>query len=82
MTATAKLLVIPISSLTPADKNRYRSMHSARHTTSTLLNKARVSQETRMKVVGHSTAAAHQGYVHVDHETARAALSNLNELLD
>lgn len=48
-------------------------MHSARHTTSTLLNKARVSQETRMKVVGHSTAAAHQGYVHVDHETARAA---------
>lgn len=59
----------------------YRSMHSARHTTSTLLNKARVSQETRMKVVGHSTAAAHQGYVHVDHETARAALSNLNELL-
>lgn len=61
---------------------RYRSMHSARHTTSTLLNKARVSQETRMKVVGHSTAAAHQGYVHVDHETARAALSNLNELLD
>ncbi|MDM3911028.1 site-specific integrase [Mycobacteroides abscessus] len=59
----------------------YRSMHSARHTTATLLNNAGVSQETRMKVVGHSSAVAQQIYVHVDHEPARAALSNLNELL-
>ncbi len=59
----------------------YRSMHSTRHTTATLLNNAGVSQETRMKVVGHSSAVAQQIYVHVDHEPARAALSNLNELL-
>lgn len=59
----------------------YRSMHSARHTTSTLLNNAGVSQETRMKVIGHSSVVAQQIYVHVDHEPARAALSNLNELL-
>lgn len=59
----------------------YRSMHSARHTTATLLNNAGVSQETRMKVVGHSSAVAQQIYVHVDHEPARAALANLNELL-
>lgn len=60
---------------------RYRSMHTTRHTANTLLNNAGVSQETRMKVSGHSTVRAQEGYVHVDHEAARTALSNLNELL-
>lgn len=60
---------------------RYRSMHATRHTANTQLNEKGVSQETRMKVSGHSTVRAQEGYVHVDHETARAALSNLNELL-
>lgn len=60
---------------------RYRSMHATRHTTNTLLNNRGVTQETRMQVSGHSTAVAQKGYVHVDHEPARAALSNLNELL-
>jgi integrase len=61
---------------------RYRSMHATRHTTNTLLNNKGVTQETRMQVSGHSTAVAQKGYVHVDHEPARAALSNLNELLN
>lgn len=60
---------------------RYRSLHATRHTANTLLNSAGVSQETRMQVSGHSTARAQEGYVHVDQEVARAALSNLNELL-
>lgn len=60
---------------------QYRSMHATRHTANTLLNNAGVTQETRMKVAGHSSAIAQQAYVHVDHEPARVALSNLNELL-
>ncbi|SIH65323.1 Putative phage integrase [Mycobacteroides abscessus subsp. abscessus] len=60
---------------------RYRSMHATRHTTNTLLNNARVTQETRMAISGHSTVKAQEGYVHADIEAQRAALSNLNELL-
>ncbi|MBF9349268.1 hypothetical protein BKG80_18940 [Mycobacteroides chelonae] len=60
---------------------RYRSMHATRHTTNTLLNNARVAQETRMAISGHSTVKAQEGYVHSDIEAQRAALSNLNELL-
>ncbi|SPX87626.1 tyrosine-type recombinase/integrase [Mycobacteroides abscessus] len=60
---------------------RYRSMHATRHTTNTLLNNARVTQETRMAISGHSSVRAQEGYVHADIEAQRTALSNLNELL-
>ncbi|SIC54968.1 Putative phage integrase [Mycobacteroides abscessus subsp. abscessus] len=60
---------------------RYLSMHATRHTSITLLNNARVTQETRMSISGHSTVKAQEGYVHSDIEAERAALSNLNELL-
>jgi integrase len=52
-----------------------------RHTTATLLRNAGVDQETRMKILGHSSATAHDAYVHVDQAYAREALSKLTDIL-
>lgn len=48
--------------------------HGARHTTATLLLEAGVPEDVRMRILGHSTAAAHRGYAHIGTEVARAAL--------
>ncbi|WP_336670679.1 tyrosine-type recombinase/integrase [Tsukamurella sp. USMM236] len=48
--------------------------HGARHTTATLLLAAGVPEDVRMAILGHSTAAAHRGYAHVDQTVTRAAL--------
>lgn len=48
--------------------------HGARHTTATLLLEAGVPEDVRMAILGHSTAAAHRGYAHVDQTVTRAAL--------
>lgn len=56
-------------------------LHSARHSTATLLQEAGVPEEVRMKIMGQSSVAAHRGYIHVDQTQARTALSNLAELL-
>lgn len=49
----------------------------ARHTTATLLLKAGVSEQVRMTIIGHSSAAAQRMYAHVDHTQTRAALASL-----
>lgn len=51
--------------------------HSARHTTSTLLLALGVSDDVRMAILGHSTAAARQAYTHVDLSLAREAMAKL-----
>lgn len=56
-------------------------LHSARHTTATMLQAAGVDESTRMAIMGQSSAAAQRGYIHVDQTQARAALSNLGQLL-
>ena len=56
-------------------------LHMARHTAATMLQEAGVSEQTRMKIMGHSSVEAHRGYVHVDHSQARAAVATLEGLL-
>jgi integrase len=55
--------------------------YSARHSTATMLQAYGVPQEVRMRLMGQSSVAAHQGYVHVDQTQTRAALANLDALL-
>lgn len=57
------------------------SQYQARHTTATLLLEAGVDEQTRMKIIGHSSVAAQRMYAHVDHTQTRAAMTHLNELL-
>lgn len=56
-------------------------MHSARHSTATLLQSAGVPEEVRMAIMGQSSVAAHAAYIHVDQSQTRAALTNLAALL-
>lgn len=57
--------------------------HGARHTTATLLLEAGVPEDVRMRILGHSTAAAHRGYAHVDQSVTRAALEGaFGKMLD
>lgn len=56
-------------------------LHSARHTTATMLQAAGVDEQTRMAIMGQSSAAAQRGYIHVDQTQARTALGNLAQLL-
>lgn len=56
-------------------------MHSARHSTATMLQSAGVPEEVRMAIMGQSSVAAHAAYIHIDQTQARAALENLGELL-
>lgn len=53
----------------------------SRRTTATLLLEAGVSEEVRIALMGHSSAAAQRKYVHVNQDRAREALSNLDVLL-
>ncbi|MCX2931342.1 site-specific integrase [Mycobacterium sp. CVI_P3] len=57
------------------------TLHSARHSTATMLQAAGVPEEVRMQIMGQSSAAAHRGYVHIDQTQTRAALLNLAPLL-
>ncbi|GAS95521.1 integrase [Mycolicibacterium canariasense] len=56
-------------------------MHSARHSTATMLQAAGVPEEVRMAIMGQSSVAAHAAYVHIDQTQTRAALTNLAELI-
>lgn len=56
-------------------------IHAARHTTATLLQRLGIPQEVRMQITGHSSAAAHAAYIHVDQTQTRQALQGLAELL-
>jgi integrase len=56
-------------------------LHSARHSTATMLQAQGVSEEVRMKIMGQSSVAAHRGYLHIDDTQTSAALDTLGELL-
>ncbi|WP_405490360.1 tyrosine-type recombinase/integrase [Nocardia sp. NBC_00511] len=57
-------------------------LHDARHTTATLLLEMGVEEAVRMAIMGQSTLAAQRRYAHVDLSVARAALGNLDGLLE
>ncbi|WP_067565967.1 tyrosine-type recombinase/integrase [Nocardia acidivorans] len=57
-------------------------LHSARHTTATLLLEAGVPEDVRMAIMGHSSAAVQRGYAHADIGMKRAGLSRLDDLID
>ena len=45
-------------------RREVRSFHSLRHSFNTFLAQAEVSQDMRMKITGHSTAAINEIYTH------------------
>lgn len=55
-------------------------VHVIRHSTATILQAAGVDEMTRMKLMGHSSAASQQGYIHIDDTSTRAGLQVFNEL--
>ncbi|MEU6580620.1 tyrosine-type recombinase/integrase [Nocardia sp. NPDC046763] len=57
------------------------TLHTARHTTATLLQEMGVEESVRMQIMGHSTVAAQRIYAHVPLDLARKALGNLDGLL-
>lgn len=56
-------------------------VYAGRHTTGTLLQALGVPTEVRMQIMGHSSEAAHAGYIHVDQTQTRAALQKLEQQL-
>ena len=57
------------------------TLYTSRHTAATLLQELGVSEEVRMRIMGQSSAAAHQAYVHIDQAQTRGALGKLERLL-
>lgn len=57
-------------------------LHSARHSTATLLLEAGVDETVRMALMGQSSVAAQRMYAHVNQAQTRAAVGNLAGLLD
>lgn len=56
-------------------------VYATRHTAATLLQELGVPREVRMRITGHSSAAAHDEYIHIDQTQTRAALGKLQQLL-
>lgn len=61
----------------PADTVGYQS----RHTTGTLLRRFGADEDMSMSIMGHSSVAAHRGYIHADQSDKLAALTPLAALL-
>lgn len=57
-------------------------LHSARHTTATLLHELGVPEQVRMQILGHSSATVTQGYTHIADREAAEAMQRLGRLLD
>jgi integrase len=57
-----------------------RGFHSLRHTFTTWLRTAGVSEEDRMALTGHSTRESHQIYSHTDESALRDAIAKLPSL--
>jgi integrase len=55
--------------------------YTSRHSTATLLQELGVPEETRMAIMGQSSAAAHRNYIHVSQDQSRLALGKLERLL-
>ena len=65
-----------------ANENGRRSsgelcFHSLRHTATTMLKSAGVSDSIAMAIVGHKTTSVSAGYTHIDMETMRAAMEKV-----
>jgi len=56
-------------------------LHSARHTTATLLHELGVPEQVRMQILGHASATVTQGYTHISSGEAAAAMGQLGDLL-
>lgn len=56
-------------------------LHSARHTTATLLLALGISEDVRMAILGHSVATTTRGYTHVDLTLLRRAMEQLGASL-
>ncbi len=56
-------------------------LHSARHTTASLLLSIGVPEPVIMAILGHSVITTTRGYAHVDQTLARAAMERLGERL-
>ncbi|MCB9913168.1 MAG: site-specific integrase [Planctomycetes bacterium] len=59
-----------------------RSFHALRHSFTSALANVGVLPEVRMKLTGHKSEAAHQGYTHHELETLRSAVNQLPDLAD
>jgi integrase len=57
-----------------------RGFHSLRHTFTSWLRNAGVSEEDRMALTGHSTRESHQIYSHADEKAGQAAIAKLPSL--
>ena len=57
-----------------------RGFHSLRHTFTTWLRTAGVSEEDRMALTGHSTRESHQIYSHADEKAGQDAIAKLPSL--
>lgn len=57
-----------------------RGFHSLRHTFTTWLRNAGVSEEDRMALTGHSTRESHATYSHADKAVSKAAIDKLPAL--
>jgi integrase len=60
--------------------NYERGFHSLRHTFTTWLRNANVSEEDRMTLTGHSTRESHQIYSHASEQAGRDAIAKLPSL--
>ena len=56
------------------------SFHSLRHTATSMLKNAGVSDSVTRDIIGHESAAVSQNYTHIDHETKRKALDKLPDV--
>lgn len=59
-----------------------RGFHSFRHTFTAWLRKAKVPEEDRMALTGHSTRESHQIYSHEDEEALKNAIAKLPSLAE
>ena len=57
-------------------------LHSARHTTATLLYELGAPEQTRVQIMGHSSATTTAGYTHVADPLMRDAMTRLSALVE
>jgi len=59
----------------------YVPMHRLRHTTATRSTRSGVPEQTRMEIMGHSSATTTAGYTHINVTMQRDAMALLDDLL-
>ncbi len=57
------------------------SFHSLRHSFNSILANAGITQETRMALTGHSSAAINSDYTHLDISKLKGAVDKLPSVL-